>query len=52
MNRDISIYVKDILENFYSCVNLERVWLVVKEDIPQIKPHITKVLEDLKRDEE
>jgi len=52
MNRDISIYVKDILENFYFGVNLERVWLVVKEDIPQIKPHITKVLEDLKRDEE
>ena len=36
--------------HFYFGVNLERVWLVVKEDIPQIKPHITKVLEDLKRE--
>lgn len=68
MNRDISIYLKDILENmeraerfvegkkyedfikdeiihFYFGVSLERVWLVVKENIPQIKPHIRKALE-------
>lgn len=51
MNRDISIYVKDILENIhlYFGVNLERVWLVVKEDIPQIKPRIKNVLDDLKK---
>lgn len=34
------------LENIhlYFGVNLERVWLVVKEDIPQIKPRIKNVL--------
>lgn len=47
--RDIA-GMRDKVIHFYFGVNLERVWLVVKEDIPQIKPHITKVLEDLKRD--
>ncbi len=47
--RDIA-GMRDKVIHFYFGVNLERVWLVVKEDIPQIKPHITKVLEDLKRE--
>ncbi len=33
--------------HFYFGVNLEKVWLVVKEDIPRIKPQMKKVLEDL-----
>lgn len=33
--------------HFYFGVNVERVWLVVKEDIPQIKPYIKKILEDI-----
>lgn len=45
--RDIA-GMRDKVIHFYFGVNLERVWLVVKEDIPQIKPHITKVLGDLK----
>ena len=45
--RDIA-GMRDKVIHFYFGVNLERVWLVVEEDIPQIKPHITKVLEDLK----
>lgn len=46
--RDISS-MRDKVIHLYSGVNLERVWLVVKEDIPQIKPRIKNVLDDLKK---
>jgi len=42
--------MRDKVIHFYFGVNLERVWLVVKEDIPQVKPHRKKVLENLKVD--
>ena len=45
--RDIA-GMRDKVIHFYFGVNLERVWLVVKEDIPQIKPHIKNALDDLK----
>ena len=38
--------MRDKVIHFYFGVSLERVWLVVKENIPQIKPHIKKALED------
>jgi len=41
--------MRDKVIHFYFGVNLERVWLVLKEDIPQLKPLIEKVLEDLKK---
>lgn len=43
--------MRDKVIHFYFGVNLERVWLVVKEDMPKIKPFIQKVLEDLGREE-
>ena len=38
--------MRDKVIHFYFGVNLERVWLVVKEDIPQIKPFLDKVFKD------
>lgn len=43
--------MRDKVIHFYFGVNLERVWLVVKEDMPKIKPLIRKVLEGLRREE-
>ena len=37
--------MRDKVIHFYFGVNLERVWLVIKEDIPQIKPLLKKILE-------
>ncbi|MBE9592549.1 MAG: DUF86 domain-containing protein, partial [Proteobacteria bacterium] len=34
---------------FYFGVELKRVWLVIKEDMPEIKPLIKKILEDLEK---
>lgn len=39
--------MRDKVIHFYFGVNLEKVWLVVKEDLPKIKPKIRKILEDL-----
>ena len=46
--RDIA-GMRDKVIHFYFGVNLERVWMVVKEDIPQIKLLIKKAYEDLKK---
>ena len=40
--------MRDKVIHSYFGVNLERVWLVVKDDIPTIKPLIKKVFEDLR----
>lgn len=40
--------MRDKVIHFYFGVNLERVWLVVKDDMPQIKPSIERILKDLK----
>ena len=40
--------MRDKITHFYFGVNLERVWIVVQEDIPLIKPHLRKVLAELK----
>ena len=46
--RDIA-GMRDKVIHFYFGVNLESVWMVVKEDIPRTKPYVKKVLEDLKK---
>ena len=42
--------MRDKVIHFYFGVNLERVWMVVKEDMPQIHPHIEKALKELQKD--
>ncbi|MBI4712288.1 MAG: DUF86 domain-containing protein [Planctomycetes bacterium] len=39
--------MRDKMIHFYFGVNLERVWKVVKEDIPNLKPQIKEVLKYL-----
>ncbi|MDI6788708.1 MAG: DUF86 domain-containing protein [Planctomycetota bacterium] len=39
--------MRDKVIHFYFGVNLKRVWQVVKNDIPRIKPHIKTVLKEL-----
>jgi uncharacterized protein with HEPN domain len=39
--------MRDKVIHFYFGVNFERVWLVVKNDIPKIEPRLEEVLEDL-----
>ncbi|MCS7164255.1 MAG: DUF86 domain-containing protein [Thermodesulfovibrio sp.] len=46
--RDIA-GMRDRLIHGYFTVDLEAVWLVVKEDIPKLKPEILKVLEELSK---
>ena len=36
--------MRDKIIHFYFGINLERVWIVVKKDIPDLRPHIKKVL--------
>jgi uncharacterized protein with HEPN domain len=40
--------MRDKVIHLYFGVNLERVWLVVKEDVPQLKPLIRKIQMSLK----
>ena len=42
--------MRDKVIHFYFGVNFERVWMVVKEDVPKIKPLVREVLEDLQRE--
>ncbi len=44
--------MRDKLIHFYFGVNLRKVWKVVKEDIPEIKPKIKKILEEMDSDHE
>ncbi|HHT9124310.1 MAG TPA: HepT-like ribonuclease domain-containing protein [Candidatus Brocadiia bacterium] len=39
--------MRDKLIHEYSGVDLEIVWTVIKEELPPIKPHVKKVLQDL-----
>jgi len=39
--------MRDKVIHFYFGVNFERVWLVVKKDIPELKPRLKKVLDDI-----
>ena len=40
--------MRDKLIHFYFGVNLEKVWKVIKEDIPNLKPLFMRILRDLK----
>ena len=37
----------DVLEHALSGIDFERVWLVVKDDLPDLKKKIKKILEDM-----
>jgi len=39
--------MRDKIIHFYFGVNLKRVWLVLKDDIPKPKPLVQKVLKDM-----
>jgi uncharacterized protein with HEPN domain len=39
--------MRDKVIHFYFGLNSEKVWLVLKEDIPHLKPLLKKILEDL-----
>lgn len=39
--------MRDKVSHFYFGINPEKVWLVVKRDMPTLKPLIKKVFEDL-----
>ena len=39
--------MRDVLIHAYFGVNLRRVWKVIKEDIPELKLKILKILEDI-----
>ncbi|MBI5344951.1 MAG: DUF86 domain-containing protein [Deltaproteobacteria bacterium] len=41
--------LRDVLIHAYFGVNLERVWLVVEKDLPELKANIVKILKDSKR---
>jgi uncharacterized protein with HEPN domain len=40
--------MRDKIVHLYFGVNFKRIWLVVKEDIPRLKPLIEKVLAEFK----
>lgn len=42
--------MRDILIHEYSGVNLERIWKVITEDIPDLKNKILKIRENLKEE--
>lgn len=46
--RDIA-GMRDKVIHFYFGVNLEKVWMVIKQDIPQIKLYLKKACEDLQK---
>lgn len=43
--------MRDKISHFYFGVDMKKVWLAVKRDIPQIKPSIKKILKDIKKQE-
>lgn len=43
--------MRDKVIHTYFGVSLERVWLVIKEVIPKLKPHIKKALDNQERQE-
>lgn len=42
--------MRDRIIHLYFRVSLEKVWLVLKEDIPKIKPLMQKVLDDTEKE--
>lgn len=48
--RDIA-GMRDKVIHFYFGIRMKRVWLAITKDIPAIKPHIKRVLKDVKKEE-
>lgn len=42
--------MRDKVIHFYFGVNFRSVWLVVKNEIPSLKPQLKKILEDLEKE--
>jgi len=40
--------MRDRIAHFYFGIDYEIVWKVINTNLPQIKPHIQKMLDDLK----
>jgi len=43
--------MRDKISHFYFGIDMKKVWLAVKRDLPQIKPSIKKILKDIKKQE-
>jgi len=43
--------MRDKISHFYFGIDMKKVWLTVKRDIPEIKPSIKKILKDIKKQE-
>lgn len=41
--------MRDKMSHFYFGIDFEKVWLVIKEEIPRLKPQIKQVLEDFNK---
>lgn len=39
--------MRDKISHFYFGIDMKKVWLAVKRDIPKIKPQIRKILKDM-----
>ncbi len=43
--------MRDKIIHFYFGVDPQKVWLVVKRDIPDLKPYLKRILDELEQDE-
>ena len=41
--------MRDKISHFYFGIDMKKVWLAVKRDIPKIKPQIRKILKDISK---
>ncbi len=44
--------LRDVLIHVYFGVNLERVWVIVKDDLPDLKKKIKNILDEMGRDKD
>lgn len=42
--------MRDKISHFYFGIDMKKVWLAVKRDIPKIKPQIRKILKDISKE--
>jgi len=49
MSRRVSLYIHDV---FYMVVDLEAVWMVVKDRIPALRPSVEQILQQLENEEQ
>jgi len=41
--------LRDVLIHAYFGVSLERIWVIVKDDLPDLKKKIKKILDDMEK---